>query len=86
VSLAEMEYREEDEDVPLAVVRNRIVTQRQDAEESLMERMKRLKEERRQREVREGETLMERIARLKVEQAETLAERKERLRMQRIGM
>ena len=29
VSLAEMEYKEQDEDVPLAMVRNRIVTQRQ---------------------------------------------------------
>ena len=45
VSLADMEYREEDEDVPLAMIRERIVTQRADAEESLVERMKRLKAE-----------------------------------------
>jgi len=86
VSLADMEYREEDEDVPLAVVRNRIVTQRQDAEESLMDRMRRLKAERMEREVQEEETLMERMARLKMEQGETLAERQARLRMQRLGM
>ena len=86
VSLADMEYQEEDEDVPLAMVRNRIVTQRQDAEESLVERMKRLKEERRLREIKDGETLMERMARLKMENTETLAERQARLKMQRMGM
>ena len=83
VSLAEMEYREVDEDVPLAYVRERIVTQRQDAEESLVERMKRLKEEKKRREAEEKETLGERLARLKMEQGETLVERKRRLHEQR---
>lgn len=83
VSLAEMEYKEQDEDVPLAMVKERIVTQRQDAEESLMDRIKRLKEEKKRREAEEGETLMERMARLKMEQEETLQERKERLQKQR---
>jgi len=83
VSLAEMEYREVDEDVPLAYVRERIVTQRQDAEESLVERMKRLKEEKKRREKEESETLGERLARLKMEQGETLMERKRRLQEQR---
>jgi hypothetical protein len=86
VSLAgDMEYREEDEDVPLAVVRERIVTQRQDAEESLVERIKRLKEERQRKEVEEGETLVERMARLKIEQGETLQQRKARLKMKKAG-
>jgi hypothetical protein len=83
VSLAEMEYREVDEDVPLAYVRDRIVTQRQDAEESLVERMKRLKAEKKRREAEEKETLGERLARLKMEQGETLVERKRRLQEQR---
>jgi hypothetical protein len=86
VSLADMEYQEEDEDVPLAMVRSRIVTQRQDAEESLADRIKRLKEERRLREIQDGETLLERMARLKMEKTETLAERQARLRMQKMGM
>ena len=84
VSLAEMEDKEQDEDVPLAMVRNRIVTQRQDAEESLMERIKRLKEEKKQREGAntedKEETIMERMARLKMEQGETLQERRARLK------
>ena len=83
VSLAEMEYREEDEDVPLAYVRNRIVTQRQDAEESLVERIKRLKEEKLKREEEEKETLGQRMARLRMEQGETLAERRARLKRER---
>lgn len=83
VSLAEMEYKEQDEDVPLAMVRNRIVTQRQDAEESLVDRIKRLKEEKKRRAAQEGETLMERMARLKMEQGETLQERRARLKLRR---
>jgi len=51
-----------------------------------MDRMRRLKAERMEREVQEEETLMERMARLKMEQGETLAERQARLRMQRLGM
>lgn len=83
--VGDMEYREDDEDVPLAVVRERIVTQRQDAEESLVERMKRLKQERQRKEVEEGETLVERMARLKMEQGETLQQRKARLQMKKTG-
>lgn len=83
VSLAEMEYKEQDEDVPLAVVRNRIVTQRHDAEESLVDRIKRLKEEKKQRQAQEEETLMERMARLKMEQGETLQERRARLKLRK---
>ena len=83
ISLAEMEYKEQDEDVPLAVVRNRIVTQRKDAEESLVDRIKRLKEEKQRRAVQEGETLMERMARLKMEQAETLQERRAKLKLRK---
>jgi hypothetical protein len=83
VSLAEMEYKEEDEDVPLAMVRDRIVTQRQDAEESLLDRIKRLKEEKRRKEVEEEETLVQRLARLKMEQGETLSERKARLQLRK---
>lgn len=87
VSLAgDIEYREQDENVPLAFVKNRIVTQRQDAEESLVDRMKRLKEEKRLREEKEEqdtETLGERLARLKMEQTETLAERRARLKGQK---
>ena len=85
VSLADMQYKEQDEDVPLAYVRDRIVTQRQDAEESLVERMKRLKNEKKRREAEESETLGERLARLKMEQGETLAERRRRLQQQRIS-
>lgn len=81
VSLAEMPYKEEDENVPLAMVRNRIVTQRQDAEESLADRMKRLKEAKKQKEAADGETVMQRLERLKLEQKETLAERRARLKM-----
>jgi hypothetical protein len=81
ISLADFEYKEPDENVPLAMVRERIVTQRQDAEESLAERIKRLKEEKRRRENEEGETLVQRMARLKMEQAETLQERRARLKM-----
>lgn len=86
VSLAEMEQHEEDEEVPLSVLRERIVTQRHDAEESLVDRIKRLKEEKRRRKVEETETLVERMARLKMEQNETLQERKNRLRRQNGGM
>jgi hypothetical protein len=85
VSLAEMEYYEEDEEVPLSVLRERIVSQRQDAEESLADRMKRLKEEKRRNKSEENETLVERMARLKMEQNETLQERKNRLRRQNMG-
>jgi hypothetical protein len=83
ISLAEMEYKEQDEDIPLAVVRNRIVTQRNDAEESLVDRIKRLKEEKKRRAAQEGETLMERMARLKMEQAETLLERRAKLKLRK---
>ena len=83
VSLAEMDYKERDEDVPLAIVRNRIVTQRKDAEESLVDRIKRLKEEKKQREAQEGETLVQRMARLKMEQGETLQERRARLKLRK---
>jgi len=83
VSLAEMEYKEQDEDVPLAAVRNRIVAQRKDAEESLVDRIKRLKEEKIKREAQEGETLMQRMARLKMEQGETLQERRARLKLRK---
>jgi hypothetical protein len=86
VSLAEAEYYEEDEEVPLQVLRERIVTQRHDAEESLADRIKRLKEEKRRRNVEENETLVERMARLKMEQSETLLERKNRLRQQNMGL
>ena len=64
VSLVEQDYYEEDEEVPLSVLRERIVTQRHDAEESLADRVKRLKEEKRRRKVEENETLVERMARL----------------------
>jgi hypothetical protein len=83
VSLADVEWREEDEDVPLAMVRQRIVTQRHDAEESLVERMKRLKREKQKREMEEGETLLQRKARLKAEEKETLSERIARLKMEK---
>ena len=84
ISLAEFEtYRQVDEDVPLAMVQNRIVTQRHDAEESLADRMKRLKEEKRKKEVGEAETLKERMERLKLEKNETLRERRQRLLAQR---
>jgi hypothetical protein len=86
VSLADLDWREEDEDVPLAMVRERIVTQRHDAEESLVERMKRLKEEKKRREMEEGETLQQRMARLKMEEKETLVERLARLKKERSTM
>jgi len=83
ISLAEFDtYRHVDEDLPLAMVQNRIVTQRHDAEESLADRIKRLKEEKR-KEVGEAETLKERMERLKLEKNETLQERKLRLLAQR---
>lgn len=83
ISLAEQDYGEVDEDIPLAMVQTRIVTQRADAEESLADRMKRLKEEKQKKEVKEGETLKERLARLKLEKNETLQERRQRLLEQR---
>ena len=86
VSLADMGCKDEEEDVPLAVVRNRIAIQRQDAEESLVERMKRLKQEKKRREEKESETLVQRMARLKAEQNETLAERRARLRASKISI
>ena len=86
ISLADFDtYRPVDEDLPLAMVQNRIVTQRHDAEESLADRMKRLKEEKRKKEVGEAETLKERMERLKLEKNETLQERKLRLLAQRYG-
>jgi hypothetical protein len=85
VSLTEMEDYEEDEEVPLYILRERIITQRQDAEESLVDRMKRLKEEKRRTKVEENETLVQRMARLEMEQDETLLERKNRLRRQNLG-
>jgi hypothetical protein len=69
----------QDEDVPLAVVRERIVTARQDAEESLVDRIRRLKMKRQEKE----ETVAERLARIKSEQGETLAQRAARIRMSR---
>jgi hypothetical protein len=85
VSLAEMESYEQEEEVPLSVLRERIITQRQDAEESLVDRMRRLKEEKSRKMMQENETLVERMARIKMEQNETLQERKNRLRRQNMG-
>lgn len=85
ISLAEFEHQDVDEDVPLAMVQTRIVTQRHDAEESLADRMKRLKEEKRKKDVKEGETLKERLARLKLEKNETLQERRQRLLKEKAG-